>query len=86
MGVDEAVGSTADAQLLKSLMEEGQLRFRQCVGNVPQLIRIDAHVVVSDESSDKLAVKRVVRRIERTHTPVRVVVSIHAHTEWAILP
>ena len=66
-------------------MEEGQLRLRQRVGNVPQLIGIDAHVVVSDESSDKLAVERIVRRIERTHTPVCIVVGIHAHTKRAYL-
>lgn len=68
--VEEAVGAAADAQLLQRPVVEVELRFGQRVGDVAQLVRIDAHVVVGDEAGDELAVERVVRGVQRPHAPV----------------
>ena len=63
------------------MVEEGQLVLREGVGDVAQLVRIDAHVVVGDEAGDELTVERVVRRVQRPDAPVRVVVGVHADAE-----
>lgn len=86
MSVDETVGSFADAQPFERLMEEGQLIFRQGVGDVAQLVGVDAHVVVGDESGDEFAVERVVGRVERADAPVRIVVGVHADAEGVVVP
>lgn len=86
MSVDETVGSFTNAQFFERLMEKGQLIFRQGVGDVAQLVRIDAHVVVGDEAGNEFTIERVVSRVERTNTPVRVVVGVHANAEGAVVP
>ena len=85
MSVDKTVGSFADPQSFECLMEKGQLIFGQSVGDVAQLVRIDAHVVISDESRDEFTVERIVRRVESADAPVRVVVGVHADTKWAVV-
>lgn len=84
--VDQTLGAFARAHLFQRLMEEGQLALAERVGNVAQLVRVDAHVVVRDEARDELAVLRVVSGVERPQAPVRVVVGVHAHTERAFRP
>lgn len=86
MRVDEAVGSFTDAQSFERLMEESQLIFGQGVGNVAQLIGIDPHVVVSDETGNEFTIERVVSGVERAHAPVRVVVGVHADAERSVVP
>ena len=86
MGVDEAVGSFADAQPFERRVEEGQLIFRQGMGDIAQLVRIDPHVVVSDKAGNEFTIKRVVSRVERPHAPIRVVVGVHADAERSIVP
>ncbi len=56
------------------------------MGNVSQLERVDAHIVISNESRNEFAVQRIVAGIQSADTPVRVVVSVHANAEWAVRP
>ena len=84
--VHEAVRALARAQLLQCRMEERQLALGQRVRNVSQLVRVDPHVVVRDETRDEFAVERVVRGVQRPQAPVRVVVRVHADAERAVRP
>ena len=80
-GVDEAIGALAHSHTLQRVVEESQLLLGEGVGDVAQLVGVDAHVVVGDEARDELAVERIVRRVQRPDAPVRVVVGVHAHAE-----
>lgn len=84
--VDEAVGSLADPHPFEHVVEGGQFRLAQRVGDVAQLVRINPHVVVGDESRYEFAIERVVRRVQRPHAPVRIVVGVHADAEGAFTP
>ena len=67
-------------------MKESQLTFGQRMGNVSQLERVDAHVVISYESRNEFAVQRIVAGIQSADAPVRVVISVHADAKWAVRP
>ena len=86
MIVDETFGTFADSHSFERSVVEVQLRFGQGVRNVPQLVRVDPHVVIGDEAGDELAIERIVSGIQCTDTPVSIVISVHAHAEWTIFP
>ena len=71
----------ADSHALQRVVEESEFIFGERVGDVAQLVGVDAHVVVGDETGDEFAVERIVRWIQRPDAPVRVVVGVHAHAE-----
>ena len=47
------------------------------------LVAVDADVVVADEARDELAVQEVVRLVDGSQTPVRVVVRVRTEAEGA---
>jgi len=61
MSVDEAIGTFADSHALQRVVEESEFIFGERVGDVAQLVGVDAHVVVGDETGDEFAVERIVR-------------------------
>ena len=63
------------------LVHEVQLRVRQSVQEVPQLVRVDPEVVVGHHPRDVLAVEIVVGGVDVPDAPVGVVVAVGAGTE-----
>jgi len=86
MRIDEAVSPFADTQPLKSLMEKTQLALAQRVCNVSELVRIDPHVVIGNESRDEFAVEGIVRSIQCPDAPISIVISVHADTKGSFTP
>ncbi len=86
MRIDETISSLADTQPFKSLMEETQLALAQRVCNVSELVRIDPHVVIGDESRDELAVEGIMRSIQCPDAPISVIISVHADTKGSLTP
>lgn len=46
----------------------------------------DPQVIISDQTGSELAVKEIVCRVNGADARVRIIVGIHAKTEWARTP
>ena len=59
---------------------------RECVEQVPELVRVGVEVGEGDHAGDVLAVEVVVGGVDVARAPVRVVVAVGARAEGTVLP
>ena len=59
---------------------------RECVEQVPELVRVGVEVGEGDHAGDVLAVEVVVGGVDVARAPVRVVVAVGARAEGPVLP
>ena len=71
----------ASTQPIQSFVQLLQHAVIEIMNRVSQLIRISQYVVVRDKPGNKLAVKKIMRSVDGTSAPVRIVIRVGTRTK-----